>query len=349
MEKTIERYVQALAAYDGPPLRLMEVCGTHTHQLSALGIPAMLSPKLTLLSGPGCPVCVTPGGYIDRAAELSLQPRSTVLSFGDMLRVPGYKTSLVEAKAKGGSIRILYSPLEALRLAADNPDHMFYVAAVGFETTLPLYGLLLRQMRERNLRNIRLLTAVKALMPALHWISAHNPDVQGFLGPGHVSSILGWGVYEPFCRQAGLPLAVAGFQYEHLIAALFDLVRQNQQGTAQAHNLYPGAVTREGNPEALSLIQECFTLVPSAWRGLGAMDQSGYALSPTYAEFDAGAYDTAGDHPSGCLCASVITGRASPVDCACFGNACTPQNPLGPCMVSSEGTCGIWHATARTR
>ena len=349
MNKTLDRLVQSIQAYSGPPIRLMEVCGTHTHQLSRFGIPSLLPSNLSLLSGPGCPVCVTPAGYIDRAAAFALTPGATLLSFGDMLRVPGHTSSLLEAKAAGGSVALMYSPMDAIAHALREPSRIFYVAAVGFETTIPLYALLLQEIKRQGIRNIRLLTALKALLPGLHWLCGHNPEINGFIGPGHVSTILGYEAYAPLCEQSMLPLTVAGFAYEHLIAAIFDLTQQICRGTHQVHNLYPEAVTAKGNPEALALIRSCFVQEASVWRGLGNIPSSGYRLSPAFAEFDAGTYDETDTHSDGCLCGSIITGKASPADCACFGISCTPERPLGPCMVSGEGACGIWHATARTR
>ncbi len=351
MENRIEGLARELRAYEGPPIRVMEVCGTHTHQISRFGIASLLPPDIALISGPGCPVCVTPAGYIDRAADLSMRPGCTLLTFGDMIRVPGQRTSLLKAKAEGGGVQMMYSPMDALRHAKSEPDRLFFVTAVGFETTLPLYALLLQRMREENVRNIRLLPAVKALVPALRWICQNSPDIDGFLGPGHVSAILGARAYEPVCGQYGIPMAIAGFSYEHLILSLVDLVRQIRRGTCQVHNLYKSAVSEEGNTEALQLIDRYFVREPSVWRGLGEIADSGYRLAPAYAEYGAELTEGAeeGPEPAGCLCGRVIIGRARPVDCAFFGSRCTPEAPLGPCMVSSEGTCGIWHATARAR
>lgn len=341
---------EEIRRYDGPPIRLMEVCGTHTHQISRFGIPSLFPERLSLLSGPGCPVCVTPAGYIDRAAAIALMPNHTLLSYGDMLRVPGRKTSLLQAKAAGGQVVLMYSPLDVLRHAKDNPSRMFYVTAVGFETTLPLYALLVERLMAAHIENVRLLVAVKALLPALGWICENNPDIDGFIGPGHVSTILGTDVYQPLCSQYGLPMAVAGFGYEHLIAAIADLIRQVQRGKSEVHNLYTSAVSPGGNPEALAKISQCFVRKPSIWRGLGMIDDSGYQLAPQYAAYGAGGIDDeAQTEPNGCLCGQVIAGRALPTSCPLFGTACTPENPTGPCMVSSEGTCGIWHANARTK
>lgn len=346
--RAIDDCLNRIRRYDGPPIRLMEVCGTHTHNIARFGIRDILPPAIRLLSGPGCPVCVTPAGYIDRAAELSLQSNNVVYTFGDMLRVPGRKSSFLQAMAAGGSVRMLYSPLDILECAAKQPATTFYLTALGFETTLPLYALLMERMLIHGIRNIRLLTSVKALMPALYWICENNTTIDGFIGPGHVSAILGSGVYEPFCARYGIPLTVAGFSFEHIIAAICDLIGQIEANTAQAHNLYPNAVSKEGNAHALALIERYFVKRPSVWRGLGEIDDSGYFLLPEFAQFDAGYADEAADERvTGCRCGDVIAGRAAPPDCGLFGIVCRPESPHGPCMVSAEGACGIWYDHTR--
>lgn len=334
-----------LRAYDGPPLRLMEVCGTHTHAIFEYGIRALLPPGITLVSGPGCPVCVTPAAYIDRAVEISLKSGHALCTFGDMLRVPGERGSLLEAKAAGGDVRMMVSPMDVLLWAAAEPGKTFVIAAVGFETTLPVYALLVERLREQTIQNVRLLCSLKAILPALAWICESEPELDGFLGPGHVSAILGSNAYAALCKTYRKPLAVGGFTYEQILDALCDLVDQARRGTFEAHNLYPEAVAAQGNPRALSLIGRVFMQVPSVWRGLGVIGASGYALRPEYAQFDAGVWDTGGgrEETAGCLCGQVIIGRASPADCPSYGTACTPAAPLGPCMVSREGTCSAWY------
>jgi hydrogenase expression/formation protein HypD len=262
-----------------------------------------------------------------------------------MVRVPGVKGSLAEAKAAGGAVRILYSPMEALSWAKAEQEKTFVLTAVGFETTLPLYALLINRALEEGIKNLKLLLSVKALLPALGWICMNNPDIDGFLGPGHVSTILGWGAYETLCKTYKIPLTVGGFGYEQIVAAVYDLVEQVKSGAHEVHNLYPNAVSREGNLAALSLIEQYFVKKPSPWRGLGEIGASGYFLAPDYETFDAGSEigDSEQSENIGCLCGSVIIGRTTPRDCRFFGKGCSPAHPLGPCMVSAEGTCGIWH------
>ncbi|MEN6470284.1 MAG: hydrogenase formation protein HypD [Clostridiaceae bacterium] len=332
-----------IRAYDGPPARLMEVCGTHTRSIVLYGVRSVLPPNVTLVSGPGCPVCVTPSGYIDRAVGLSLEKGVCLCAFGDLLRVPGSELSLSEAKAQGARVELVYSPLEVLSLARDEPETLFIFAAVGFETTLPIYALMLERMEVENVKNVRLLTAVKALMPALYFLTESGSDVQGFIGPGHVSAILGSDVYKPFCASRHVPLAVAGFRYEQVLAGIYDLLSQIKDGTCEAHNLYTGVVSASGNAEALKRIETCFTIASSPWRGLGEIPGSGYFIAPRFSRFDAGSYDIPlGKERKGCLCGSVIAGRATPPDCPHFKKSCTPASPIGPCMVSAEGVCGIW-------
>lgn len=344
--KSIEDFLDEIKNYNGPPLQLMEVCGTHTHSIFQYGIPAILPQNISLISGPGCPVCVTPAEYIDRAAAFSLKENVVLCTFGDMVRVPGKITSLAAAKAQGGEVRVMYSPMDILSWAAQEPNKTFIVTAVGFETTLPVYAVLLDRILEKKIRNIRFFTMVKALMPALYWICENNPAINGFIGPGHVSAIIGTKIYEPLCQKYHIPLAVGGFGFEHIIAAIYDLIHQNKNGTNEVHNFYPNAVLREGNSNARSLISKYFVMKPSFWRGLGEIDGSGYYLSPEFAQFDAGSSIDSfeSSEKSGCLCGQVIIGRAKPSDCALFRKTCTPESPYGPCMVSSEGTCGIWYA-----
>lgn len=344
--KSIEQCIQTIKTYDGGPIRLMEVCGTHTHSIFEYGIHDMLPPQITLISGPGCPVCVTPANYIDRAAELAMRDGCSLCTFGDMMRVPGEHGSLLEAKARGGDVRIQYSPMDVLGWAAAEPHKMFAIAAVGFETTLPVYALLMERLLISGLSNVRLLTSLKAIIPALHWICESDPAIDGFLGPGHVSAILGSAAYEPLCAKYHIPLTVAGFGYEQIVLAIHDLLVQVKTDTWEVHNLYPSAVSQEGNTRALQLIDKYFMPQTSNWRGLGEIEASGYALRPEFERFDAGSQFTVDESPErdGCLCGLVITGRISPVDCPNFGTICTPASPQGPCMVSTEGTCGIWYA-----
>jgi hydrogenase expression/formation protein HypD len=334
-----------LKNYDGPRLSIMEVCGTHTAAIFKTGVRSLLSPKIRLVSGPGCPVCVTPAAYIDRCVALSKTESHVVMSFGDMLKVPGTRGSLADARSEGGRAEMMYSPFEALTRAKRDPGTIFALAAVGFETTVPAYALVLEEALSQGIENIRLVTALKSVIPALEWIS-ENGGADGFICPGHVSVITGAGVYARLAARYGKPFVVAGFEGEHIVAAIYAIVRALSAGRpAVARNLYPSAVSEEGNAKARALTAKYFEPCTAFWRGLGSMADSGLCLRKEYARFDGGGREADEDDalPAGCRCADVITGRIDPGECPAFGGACRPESPLGPCMASAEGACGIWH------
>lgn len=342
----LEKIINYLADYEGRELRIMEVCGTHTVSIFKNGIKSIISPRIKLISGPGCPVCVTPASYIDKAIEWAQKPGCTLLTFGDMMKVPGRKESLSEAKANGAKVEIMYSPQEALPKAAANPDNTYILACVGFETTIPSYCLLLEEAEKNNIKNIKFLTALRRVIPALKVICATDNKIDAFLAPGHASTILGSLAYSGLASQYGKPFAVAGFEAEHILIALYDLLKQAENGLAEVHNLYPSAVRPEGNTAAMSYITRYFREEPAYWRGIGLIEDSGYYLREKYLEYDAGSFeltDEFGDHSSKCRCGEVITGKINPDECPMFGKACLPAKPKGPCMVSSEGTCGVWY------
>lgn len=370
------KILEYLQSYDGKPLRFMEVCGTHTAEIHRNGIPALLPPSIELVSGPGCPVCVTVSSYIDRLIELGTDPKNCIVTFGDMLRVPGSAISLSEARAQGCSVRMVYSPMDALKLAKADPDHGYIFAAVGFETTTPVYALLVQEALEQGVKNLRLLTSLKVMPPAIDWICAHNSSdacpareisvpvrggqsgemqesgwipafrgihgperIHGFLAPGHVSVITGSRIFEPLARKYGLPFVVAGFEGKEILAAIAALVKLHGQG--RVLNMYPSAVTEEGNTEAQERVDRFFEPCDAAWRGIGVIADSGRKLRKEYEAFDAGSaelMEDAGGNPA-CCCAQVLMGRIRPQECPLFGKVCTPQTPQGACMVSTEGSC----------
>ena len=331
--------------YDGPPVRLMEVCGTHTASIFRNGIRELLPPTVRLVSGPGCPVCVTSAAYIDRAVQAALSPSTTLLTFGDMRKVPGRSLDLAGAAAQGGDVALMLSPMETLRLAMERPDHTFVVSAIGFETTAPAYALLLDEALRSGVRNIRLLTALKTVLPALEWLCTNEPGIDGFLAPGHVSVILGSDAYRPLAERHHRPFAVAGFDAEGILGGVFDLLEQRLAGHAEVHNLYPTAVRPEGNPRAREAIDRFFEPCDAWWRGLGVIPGSGLRLRAEFRDFDQQNDDAEPEReePAGCRCGEVIRGRCDPRDCPLFGTACNPRSPIGPCMVSPEGACGIWY------
>lgn len=336
--------LKTLKDYD-EEIKIMEVCGTHTANIFNNGIRSLISPKIKLISGPGCPVCVTAGAYIDRLCELSLLENHTVITFGDMLRVKGTEYSLNQAKAMGGSVQLVYSPLEAISFAEKNPNITYVVGAIGFETTAPTYSVLINRCIQKNIKNIKLLTALKTIIPALSWVCENQKVIDGFICPGNVSVVIGASVYEELASKYNKPLAIAGFEGEHILAAIYDIVIQRQKGINKVHNLYKNAVKAEGNKEAIASIESIFRLGNAYWRGLGEIPQSGLYLKDEYLNFDAGSFSLNFDIESNpnCMCANVIIGEKNPNECKLFGLVCNPNNPQGACMVSSEGACGIWY------
>ena len=347
----IAQVIDYLKSYDGRQLKLMEVCGTHTAAIFKNGIRDLISPKIRLISGPGCPVCVTPTAFIDKCVEYAKADRCELLTFGDMMKVPGTAGSLSENKAadEGGAkanITIMYSPLEAIEKAKANPEITYVVAAVGFETTAPTYALLVKEAARQGVKNIRLVTALKTAIPALKWICENQNDIDGFICPGHVSVITGVHVYDGLAAEYGKPFVVSGFEAEHILAAIYRIVKQIEAGEGRVENMYPNAVKEDGNAKAIKAIEDAFEPGTAMWRGLGLIEDSGLYLRDEFAEYDGGSrgLDEDMELPEGCRCGDVITGRINPDQCPMFaGGSCTPMEPFGPCMVSSEGSCGIWY------
>lgn len=344
---TLDEIKAALKEYGGPAVTLMEVCGTHTAAIGKNGIRSLLSDKINLVSGPGCPVCVTVSAYIDRLCELSVKDGFEVVTFGDMLRVPGSSGSLADSRAAGGRARMVYSPFDCIELARENPDTTYVFAAVGFETTAPIYALMAAQAEEQGIRNLRFLTSVKTMPAAIEWICGRNKVIGGFIAPGHVSVITGSEMYRPIAEKYGLPFAVAGFDGESILAAVCALIRL--QGQGKVVNLYPSAVRAQGNERAAALLRKYFEPGIAFWRGMGGIEGSGLYFREKYAYLDAGSRDIARDAETpGCRCGEVLTGSLLPGDCPLFGGACTPGNPKGACMVSQEGACHARYSYERT-
>lgn len=333
-------------AYSGPPVTAMEVCGTHTVAVARMGLRGLLPEGVRLLSGPGCPVCVTPVGAFDEVIQLALEQGVTVASFGDALRVPGSESSLAEAKARGGDVRVVYSVTDALALASSDPELQVVFFALGFETTAPTVAWAVKNARQRGLGNFSVLSAHKALLPAMVALLRDSEvEVDAFLCPGHASMVLGANVYRELAEEFTVPCVIAGFEPNDVLLGLLGILEQVGGGVARVQNAYPRAVTAEGNPAAMALLAEVFETVDSRWRGLGNLPQSGYELAPEYAAFDArrrylGGQRWEGLEPVGCRCADVLRGVVGPQQCPLFAERCTPSSPVGACMVSSEGTCG---------
>jgi len=343
---TIDRAIEILRAYDGPEIRIMEVCGTHTMSILKSGVPSLISPKIRLISGPGCPVCVTPPAYIDRLVELGTAEKAVIYSFGDMLKVPGTEYSLSRAKAAGAEVRLMLSPPEAARAAMDEPGRRFVVSAVGFETTAPSFALLVSEIIENNIGNIRLLTALKNTPKAIEYICDNENSIDAFICPGHVSVVTGAAPFRALAEKYGRPFVVAGFESGHIIGAILEIVRQLKAGWPAMANLYKSVVSEDGNTAALAAIRQYFEPADAFWRGIGVIKGSGFVLKKEYKYLDAGGpafYSDSAEQAAGCACGDVILGRMSPGECPLFGRACLPESPVGPCMVSAEGACGIWY------
>lgn len=342
---TVEEVIRELKNYDGRPVKIMEVCGTHTSSIFKNGIRSMISPKIQLISGPGCPVCVTSAAYIDKLVEYSLKEKHCVLTFGDMMKVKGSQMSLTEAKAAGAQVRILYSPLMAVAEAEKNKDVNYVFAAVGFETTTPIYALMLEEIQKKGIENLKLMTSVKTILPALSFICENEKNIDGFLSPGHVSVITGSNSYRELAEKYKKPFVIGGFEGEHILAAVYEIVSQIRHQRFGVKNMYTSAVTEEGNQKARSLIEQYFEAGDDFWRGIGLIEGSALRLREEYRQYDAGSLvdGTEEEAPKGCRCTDVILGRINPSECPLFQKACTPLHAVGPCMVSAEGACGIWY------
>ncbi len=325
-----------LKEYDGPVVRLMEICGSHTAAIVRSGIRTVLSDKINMISGPGCPVCVTVTAYIDKLISLSEDADNVICTFGDLLRVPGKNGDLSAAKARGADVRMLYSPMDMISLAEEERDRTFIFAAVGFETTAPVYAELLREAEEKGLHNIKLLTSLKT-MPEV--VDRLGKSVDGYLLPGHVCTVTGYGIFAPLAEKYGIPFVAAGFEPQNILEAVYALVKLNGKGIVK--NFYPSVVTMEGNKKAQEAVDHYFTAGDASWRGLGKIGSSGLYLREEYApKYDAGSFGLDEDtENTGCHCAKIITGEEKSADCPLFGKACTPSEPKGACMVSQEGAC----------
>jgi len=327
-------------------VNLMEVCGTHTMSLFRNGIRDLLPESVVMLSGPGCPVCVTPSGYIDAAIELA-RNGYTIVTFGDMFRVPGSESSLERERAGGCDIRVVYSPAEALGIAKRNPTRNVVFLSVGFETTAPVMAATLKQAREDSLDNFTILCGNKLIPPAMRaLLEQGEAKIDGFMCPGHVSVMIGCAPYEPIVREYGRPCVITGFDAEDILMGIFMLLAQMREGRAEVEIQYVQCVKPEGNPKARAEVEEVFEECDSLWRGLGEIPASGLALRGKYRYFDAeqrtGVRVTSGEEPRGCRCGDVLRGIVVPTDCPLFGEVCRPESPVGPCMVSSEGTCAAY-------
>lgn len=342
-----EALVRKIRTATKRPIQLMEVCGTHTVSIFRYGIRGLLPPQLNLLSGPGCPVCVTPNADIDFAIALAQEKDVILTTFGDMMRVPGSRSSLQKEKAQGADIRIVYSPLDTLRIAAKYPQKRVVFLAIGFETTSPSISVALLRAREEGLQNVFCLNCQKRVPPALKTLlQAERVRIDGFLLPGHVSAILGVAPYQFIAEQFGRPGVITGFEPLDILQGIGMLVKQIEEGRSEIEIQYRRVVRPEGNPLAASKIFEIFEEDQAQWRGFGSIPQSGYRLRDEFKAMDARHFPLAVEppleHPH-CRCGEVLQGVVSPPDCPLYRVVCNPENPVGPCMVSVEGTCAAYY------
>jgi hydrogenase expression/formation protein HypD len=351
-EEDAQAFVRAIRAKVTRPWTLMEICGGQTHTLMRSGIDRMLPAEVTLVHGPGCPVCVTPLTQIDRALAIAQRPNVIFTSFGDMLRVPGSTTDLLTVKAKGGDVRMVYSPLDAVTLARQNPEREVVFFAVGFETTAPANAMAVKHAKALGLTNFSVLASHVLVPPAMEAIlSSPANRVQGFLLAGHVCAVMGWTEYEPLGARFRIPMIVTGFEPLDLLQGIYMAVDALENGRSGVENQYVRTVSREGNPAARAVVNEVFETCDRAWRGIGIIPKSGYRLRPELASFDAtlkfdvGAITT--EEPKECIAGEIMQGLKRPSACPAFGARCTPEHPLGAPMVSSEGACAAYWLYAR--
>lgn len=346
------KLVEEIHRIQTKPWVIMEVCGGQTHSIVKNGIDYLLPRGLELVHGPGCPVCVTPLEIIDKAHAIARRPEVIFCSFGDMLRVPGSEGDLFSIKSQGADVRVVYSPIDCLKIARAKPDKQVVFFAIGFETTAPANAMLAWQARAEGLRNVSLLVSHVLVPPAIEAIlSSPQNRVQGFLGPGHVCAVVGYEEYKPLAKRFQVPIVVTGFEPVDLLEGVLMVVKQLEEGRAEVENQYSRVLDREGNRGAQNLIGKVFKVSDRKWRGVGEIPQSGFELSDEFSEFDAerrfGVEAIQTKESEVCIAGEILQGIKKPHDCPAFGTQCTPQNPLGATMVSSEGACAAYYAYGR--
>jgi hydrogenase expression/formation protein HypD len=351
-ERLVRKIVADLARRVTGPWVLMEICGGQTHTLMRYGIDELVPPQIELVHGPGCPVCVTPLEMIDKAIQIASQPEVTFVSYGDMLRVPGSYSDLLRVKAAGGDVRVVYSPVDALKVARAQPARRVVFFGIGFETTAPANAMAVWQAKGEGLRNFSMLVSHVLVPPAIRLLlDSPTNRVQGFIAPGHVCTVMGYREYEALSRDYHVPIVVGGFEPLDLVEAISMLVAQLEAGRAEAENQYARSVSYEGNLPAQRIMEGVFEVCDRKWRGVGMISQSGLKLRPEFAEYDAEkVFDLAAtsvEEPAECISAQVLQGLKKPLDCPAFGSRCTPENPLGAPMVSAEGACAAYYQYRR--
>lgn len=349
----VHRLAQAVRQVVTRPWKVMEICGGQTHSIVRFGLDQLLPEEITLVHGPGCPVCVTPIEFIDRALAVAADRRVIFCSFGDMLRVPGSRGDLFSAKSAGADVRVVYSPLDALKLARQHPEREVVFFAVGFETTAPATAMAVHEARRQELGNFSLLVSHVLVPPAMEAIlSSPQSRIDGFLAAGHVCAVMGFEEYLPIAQRYQVPIVVTGFEPLDLMQGIWMCVRQLEEGRHEVENQYARVVHRQGNRPAQALIHEIFEVGPRQWRGIGPIPASGLRIRKEWTAFDAEhRFDLAGitaEEPAECLSGQVLQGIIKPHECPVFGNPCTPENPMGAPMVSSEGACAAYYRYRRS-
>ena len=352
--EAVRHYADRIRLLVTKPWKIMEICGGQTHAIMKYGLDEMLPGNVTLIHGPGCPVCVTPVELINKAIEIAGRVNVIFCSFGDMLRVPGAQRDLFSVKATGGDIRIVYSPMDAVALARLNPDKQVVFFAVGFETTAPANAMAVYEAHKEGLMNFSVLVSHVLVPPAIEAIlSSPKNLVQGFLAAGHVCTVMGYTEYEPIARKYRVPIVVTGFEPLDILQGVYLCLKQLEEGRTEVENPYTRSVRREGNLQAQKLIRDIFRVVPRKWRGLGEIPRSGLGLRELYHDFDAEArFGVAGytaEESGECISGIILQGIKKPVECPAFGARCTPEHPLGATMVSSEGACAAYYRYRRIK
>lgn len=342
-KKLVDFLLQQIWEASKSPIRLMEVCGGHTVAIRKFGIPALLPPNIQLLSGPGCPVCVTGKSFIDKAILLANEPETIITTYGDLMRVPGSNSTLENERASGADVRMIYSPLDSIEIAKQAPNKNVIFLGIGFETTSPASAVTIIQAGKENLDNFYLLGAHKIMPPAMEMLIDDKVQINGYICPGHVSTITGSGIYNEIVEKFGLGCVITGFEPVDLLQGILMLVKQFESKRPKVEIQYKRAVKPEGNVQALKLLDEVFELKDDWWRGLGIVPKSGFRLKKKFERFDAELhFDVELPEPKeekGCICGEILKGLKLPTDCKLFGKICNPENPVGACMVSSEGSC----------
>jgi hydrogenase expression/formation protein HypD len=349
-----KRYSDAIRKITTKPWTIMEICGGQTHSIVKFGIDELLPKEITMVHGPGCPVCVTPVELINKSIEISSKPNVIFCSFGDMLRVPGTEKDLLSVKASGGNVKTVYSPLDALKIAVNNPDKEVVFFAVGFETTAPANAMAVYQAKKQGVKNFSILVSHVLVPPAMEAILS-SPDcrVQGFLAAGHVCTVMGYEEYYPIAKKYKVPIVVTGFEPLDILQGIYMCIKQLEEGRYEVENQYSRTVQEKGNLPAQDLIKQVFKVVHRKWRGVGEIPQSGLGLNDEFVEYDAerkfSVEDITAEESPECIAGLVLQGLKKPFDCNAFGTKCTPEKPLGAPMVSSEGACAAYYRYRKSR